>query len=78
MGKNRDHQTEPNSEMLRIRMTPTMRKAFDSYCEEENLSEASAGRLAIFDLIRKPHLERTGEKLEKPDINPQNWGKRGA
>lgn len=78
MGKNKDHQTEPNSEMLRIRMTPTMRKAFDAYCKEENLSEASAARLGIFQLIRTSHLKRTGESLERPDVNAQNWGKRSA
>lgn len=76
MPKNKDQQAEPNSEMLRIRMTPTLRKAFDSYCAEKNLSEASAGRLAVFNLIKGPHYERTKESLEMPDVNPQNWGKR--
>lgn len=76
MPKNKDQSPEANTEMLRIRMTPTLRKAFDSYCAEQNISEASAGRLAIFSLIKGSHYERTKESLELPDVNSQNWAKR--
>lgn len=78
MPKNKDQQEELNSEMLRIRMTPTLRKAFDGYCKERGISEASAARLAIFSLIKKNHYERTMESLECPDVNPQSWGKKSA
>lgn len=73
MPKNKDQNPEANSAMIRIRCTPTFKKAFEEYCEVQNYSEASVGRLGIWTVIRKDHAERTGEKLEEPDINPQSW-----
>lgn len=76
MPKDKDQNAEPNTSVVRIRMTPTMRKAFDDYCERQNISEASAGRLGIYNLIGESHKKATGQRLEVPDVNPQNWAKK--
>lgn len=74
MPKDKSQNAEANTDMIRIRVTPTMRKSFEDFCAEENISEASAGRLGIFGLIAQAHKKRTGQKLEAPDVNAQNWG----
>lgn len=76
MGKNKDHQTEANTEMIRIRATPELKAAFEAYCLETQQSDASGGREAIWKLVRDNHRRRTGKSLEKPDVNPRSWGKR--
>lgn len=78
MPKNSEQNAEPNSEMIRIRCTPTMKKAFMDYCDRNNISEASVGRLGIWNEIRRDHKKATGKELETPDTNTQNWGRKAG
>lgn len=76
MPKNKDQQAEHNTEMIRIRATPELKAAFEAYCLDTKQSDASGGREAIWALVHKDHFQRTGKKLEKPDVNPRSWGNR--
>jgi len=73
MPKNKDQNEELNSETVRIRCTPTLKKAFEDYAHRKSLSEASVGRRGIWELIKEDHANVTGEKLEEPDANIQSW-----
>lgn len=78
MPKNKDQNPEANTEMIRIRATPELKKAFEQYCAEHQISDASGGRLAIFNLVNKSHRQRTGKSLPKPDLNGRDWGNKSA
>jgi len=73
MPKNKDQDPEANSEMIRIRCTPTFKKAFEGFTERNDLSEASVGRKGIWTIIRQDVAEHTGVYLEEPDMNPRSW-----
>ena len=73
MPKSNAQSAEPNDEVVRIRMTKTMKESFEAFCSESEISDASAGRTAIYRMIKDAHLKRTGQPLEEPDINPRSW-----
>lgn len=65
----------PNDEFIRVRVTKELKESFLAYCAENDLSEASVGRLGIYELIAPAHKKRTGTKLSKPEVQPNNWAK---
>lgn len=76
MPKSKDLQPESNDVVVRIRMTKDLAAAFTAECAERGISDASGGRLAIFNWVKAPHYKRTMESLPAPDVTDRAWGKK--